>query len=94
MKKFSVVVCLLLLLAGTLFAGEYDPQHTALALNMAVVSINRILTTQDRVVLEREYDNIINRLALGNIESDPEIIELYQELLNFINGKKLRQEDS
>ena len=61
---------------------------------MAVVSINRILTTQDRVVLEREYDNIINRLALGNIESYPEIIELYQELLNFINGKKLRQEDS
>ena len=60
---------------------------------MAIVSINRILTTQDRVVLEWEYDNIINRLAFGNIESDSEMIELYRELMNFIVGKKLRQEE-
>ncbi|MBQ6417306.1 MAG: sel1 repeat family protein [Synergistaceae bacterium] len=95
MRKLSAAVCLSFFMFGAVHAEEaYDPQHTMLALNMAIVSINRILTTQDRTVLEWEYDNIINRLAFGNIESDPEMIELYQELLGFINGKKLRQEDS
>ena len=38
--------------------AEYDPQHTVLALNMAVVSVQRILATNDRAVLEMEYSNI------------------------------------
>ncbi len=53
-----------------------------LPLNMAIVSINRIFTTQDRAVLEWEYDNVINRLAFGNIESDPEMIDLYQGFMS------------
>ena len=32
----------------------YDPQNTMLALNMAVVSVHRILTTQSRAVLDDE----------------------------------------
>lgn len=95
MKKFIAVSCLSLFIFGIAHAEEtYDHQHTVLALNMAVVSINRIIKTEDRAVLEWEYDNIINMLAIGNIESDPEMTELYHELMNFINGKKLRQEDS
>lgn len=94
MKKILAVIFIVLLSFNPSFADDvYDPQHTMLALNMAIVSINRILTTQDRVVLEWEYDNIINRLAFGNIESDSEMIELYRELMNFIVGKKLRQEE-
>lgn len=61
---------------------------------MAVVSVNRILTTKDRAVLEWEYDNIINRLAFGNIESDSEMVSLYQELMTFATGKRLRQEEA
>lgn len=54
------------------FSAEehYDPQHTVLALNMAVVSIHRILSTNDRAILDTEYRNIINNLKLGSIESD------------------------
>ena len=95
MKKFIAALCLSLFIFGIAHAEEiYDPQHTMLALNMAIVSINRILTTKDRVVLEWEYDNIINRLAFGNIESDTEMLELHNALMDFINGKQLRQEDS
>ncbi len=39
-----------------------------------------------------EYRNIISNLKLGNIESDNEIIELYQELMNVISGKTLTRE--
>lgn len=49
MRKLSAAVCLSFFMFGAVHAEEaYDPQHTMLALNMAIVSINRILTTQDR----------------------------------------------
>lgn len=92
MRKIIVAVVAVLFMVSPLRA-EYDPQHTMLALNMAIVSVNRILTTQDRTVLDWEYENIINRLAIGNIEGDPEIRTLFDELLSFISGKRLRQED-
>ncbi|MBQ9628311.1 MAG: hypothetical protein IJR43_03490, partial [Synergistaceae bacterium] len=41
---------------------KYDPHNTMLALNMAIVSVHRIVTTEDRIVLQHEYDNIINKL--------------------------------
>lgn len=65
-----------------------------LALNMAIVSINRILTTQDRIVLEQEYQDIINNLSLGNIESDYELTALYTEMMSYISSKRLRDEEA
>lgn len=97
MKKIVSAILVVLFVPGLAYAQEqknYDPQNTMLALNMAIVSVNRILTTEDRIVLEWEYDNIINRLALGNIESDSEMKQLYKELLDFLTGKKLRQQDA
>ena len=94
MKKLMLVLCIVMVFTCSAYAESYDPQHTMLALNMAVVSINRILTTQDRVILNWEYNNIINRLAIGNIESDAEMKGLYDEIMGFIIGKELRQEDS
>lgn len=94
MKKLTALLFLTIILSSSApLHAEYDPQHTMLALNMAIVSVNRILRTEDRAVLDWEYENIINRLAIGNIESDPEIKDLYDELLGFINGKRLRQSD-
>lgn len=72
---------------------EYDSQNTMIALNMATMSVNRIIASHDRAVLEWEYRNVINRLALGSIESDPEMRGLYTELMNFITGRGLRDED-
>ena len=94
------LISLLLVSAVVLYSApvhpeeEYDPQHTILALNMAIVSINKIVTAQDRLTLDQEYSTIINKLALGNIESDYEMTGLYAELMNFITGKGLRQEEA
>ena len=52
------------------------------------------LNTQYRTVLDMEYRNIINNLKFGSIESDNEIVELYQELLNAISSKRLTQESA
>ena len=51
-----------------------------LALNMAAVSINKIISTQERLTLYQEYNNIINNLAIGNIENDQGIRELYMSV--------------
>lgn len=41
--------------------------NTMLTLNMSAVSVNRILATQDRIILLFEYSNIIKRLALDSV---------------------------
>ncbi|MBQ7544431.1 MAG: SEL1-like repeat protein [Synergistaceae bacterium] len=94
MKKLALLLVSILLLQGISRAEEYDPQNTMLALNMAVVSVHRIITTQSRAVLDDEYQNIINNLSLGNIRSDPEITELYEKLLDVAGRKKLRSEEA
>ena len=52
MKKFLMIALFVLVSAPSYSEPEYDPQNTMLAMNMAIVSVNRILSTQDRVVLE------------------------------------------
>ncbi|MBQ3586420.1 MAG: hypothetical protein II964_06855, partial [Synergistaceae bacterium] len=95
MRRLAAIILIIISLSSPIHAEEsYDPQHTMLALNMAIVSIHRIITTQDRIVLDQEYNTIINKLALGNIESDYEMTGLYAELMNFITGKGLRQEEA
>ncbi|MBR0279573.1 MAG: sel1 repeat family protein, partial [Synergistaceae bacterium] len=93
MRKIITAVIILILSSSPLHA-EYDPQHTMLALNMAIVSVQRILTAQSRPVLEQEYQNIINNLSLGNIESDTEMTALYRDLMTVITSKRIRTEDS
>ncbi|MDR1916853.1 MAG: sel1 repeat family protein [Synergistaceae bacterium] len=81
---------------GALYASDviYDPQYTMLALNMAIVSLHRITATLDRIVLDQEYRNIINNLNLGNIEDDPEMRELFKDLMSVIGGRALREEEA
>ncbi|MBQ7665582.1 MAG: hypothetical protein IJS42_02580, partial [Synergistaceae bacterium] len=97
MRRIISLVVMSIIMSSSMPAlpeEKYDPQNTMLALNMAIVSVHRIVTTEDRIVLQHEYDNIINKLALGNIESDYEMTGLYSELMNFITGKGLRKDES
>ena len=96
MKKTAFfVTASIMLCAGPSFSAEnYDPQNTMLALNMAVVSVQRILAAKDRVILDQEYQNIINNLSIGSIRSDPEITGLYEKLLDITSRRKLRTEET
>lgn len=93
MKKLIALI-VFLALTFPASAQDYDPQHTMLALNMAIVSVHRILTTESRAVLEEEYSNIINNLSLGNIESDRDMTELYRDMLGTITRKRVSEGDS
>ena len=71
---------------------EYDPLVTMAALNMAIVSLHKITSTGDRVILDREYTGIINNLNMGEINADPELTSLYQEMMRVIRQGRLRDE--
>ncbi|MBQ6970893.1 MAG: SEL1-like repeat protein [Synergistaceae bacterium] len=71
---------------------DYDPLLTISALNMAVVSLHRITSSGDRLILDREYDSIINNLRMSEINADPELTELYQEIMRVIQSGRLRDE--
>ena len=96
MKKIlALVLAVVVSLSSSAYSEEanYDPQYTMLALNMAIVSVHRILSANDRLILNQEYQNIINNLSIGNIKSDPEITELYNKMITVIGKKKLRDEE-
>ena len=72
---------------------EYDPINSLLFLNMAVVSVRKVVTTEDRIVLDQEYDHIINNLAVGDVADDHAIKALYDELMDVITNCKLNDEE-
>lgn len=60
---------------------DYDPIQTALTLNYATVSLYRIVSYNDVMILQQEYENIINNINLSKIE-DEEIIQLFTGLMD------------
>ena len=68
---------------------DYDPLLTMSALNMAIVSLHRITSSGDRLILDREYYNIINNLRMSEINPDPELTELYREIVRVIQKADL-----
>ncbi len=71
---------------------NYDPLLTMSALNMAIVSLHRITSSGDRLILDREYDRIINNLRMGEINPDPELKELYLKIVRVIQNGRLRED--
>lgn len=74
-------------------ATAYDPMYTVQAMNHFVVALSNVIAAQDRIVMDQEYDNIINNYAWGNIESDPEMMSLVERTMEFITLKKLTEEE-
>ena len=62
------------------------------SLNLIAVSLTHIMTYNDKVVLDQEYNTIINNLNLNNIP-DADIITLLQELMDLLTNSKIQDHD-
>ncbi len=62
------------------------------SLNQIAVSLNHIITYNDKVVLDQEYNNIINNLNLSKIP-DADIITLLQELMDLLTNSKIQDHE-
>ena len=69
---------------------ENDALLAVLALNYCRNSLVTIQSYNDRVVLDEEYNNIINNIDLSKIK-DEEIIELLEELMDTLSFFKLQE---
>lgn len=62
------------------------------ALNQIAVSLTHIITYNDKVVLDQEYNTIINNLNLNKIP-DADIISLLQELMDLLTSSKIQEHE-
>jgi len=96
MKKYCILPTLLLLffsLSLNSFAKSQDDAfEVALALNYCHMSLYKIIQYNDRIVLDEEYNEIINNINLTKIK-DEEIIDLLKSLMDTISHFKLNEGD-
>jgi len=100
----SVIILIIIFLAGAVIPGEMPAQdngdqeqvQTRLqvlqSLNQIAVSLTHIITYNDKVVLDQEYNAIINNLNLSKIP-DADIITLLQELMDLLTSSKIQEKD-
>ncbi|MGD9823412.1 hypothetical protein [Desulfobacter sp.] len=104
-KKFimglqSVIILICILLSGVFIPGEIRADLTKdqaqlqvlQSLNLIAVSLTHIMTYNDKVVLDQEYNTIINNLNLSNIP-DADIITLLQELMDLLTSSKIQDHE-
>ena len=96
----SALILFFILLSGLFIPREIradlNEEQTKLqvlqSLNLIAVSLTHILTYNDKVVLDQEYNTIINNLNLNNIP-DADIITLLQELMDLLTSSKIQDHD-
>ena len=62
------------------------------ALNMLIVSLHHVLWTKSRLVLKQEYNNVIDKIRIEKISSEPQLMELYHKVKNATKKELLEEE--
>jgi hypothetical protein len=91
----SVFVFLLFFLSSVAYSYSEEQNkalQTAIVLNYMNVSLNKIVTYNDRVVLDNEYNDIINNINISKI-NDEEVIGLLRLLMTTLTEFTLNEED-
>lgn len=64
---------------------------TAYALNLCTVSISQIIDYEDIVILEQEYDAILNNLNIENLPNDEALLAILKQLLDTITFFRIQE---
>lgn len=70
-----------------------DPDKAAYALNLCTVSVSQIIDYEDLVILEQEYDSILNNLNLENIPKDEALLNILKEILDTVTFFRIQAGD-
>lgn len=100
MSLQSIIVLFCFLLSGLFLPREIradlNKEQAQLqvlqSLNLIAVSLTHIMNYNDKVVLDQEYNTIINNLNLSNIP-DADIITLLQELMDLLTSSKIQDHE-
>ena len=71
-----------------------DPKiKTAYALNLCTVSVSQIIDYSDIVILEQEYDAILNNLNIEQMPKDEALLKILKQLLDTITFFRMQEGD-
>ena len=70
---------------------DEQKKQAAYALNLCLVSISQIIDYSDVIVLEQEYDGILNNLNLENMPKDDVLLEVLRQILDTITFFKIQE---
>lgn len=73
--------------------SNIEPITAAYALNLCTVSVSQIIDYEDLVVLEQEYDAILNNLNLENIPKDEALLNILKQILDTITFFRIQAGD-
>jgi len=80
------------LMNGTI-SYEDEKIRTAYALNLCTVSISQIIDYNDIVILEQEYDAILNNLNIEKMPKDEALLKILKQLLDTITFFRIQEGD-
>ena len=72
---------------------EISPDTAAYALNLCTVSVSQIIDYEDLVILEQEYDAILNNLNLENIPKDEALLNILKQILDTVTFFRIQAGD-
>ena len=67
--------------------------RTAYALNLCTVSVSQIIDYNDLIVLEQEYETILNNLNIEMMPKDESLLKILKQLLDTITFFRIQQVD-
>ena len=71
--------------------SETEKKQVAYALNLCTVSVSQIIDYNDIVVLEQEYDAILNNLNLQTFKKHDALLKVLKQILDTINFFRIQE---
>ena len=65
----------------------------AYALNLCTVSISQIIAYNDLIVMEQEYEAILNNLNLENFPKDEALLKILKQILDVVSFFRIQAEE-
>lgn len=72
---------------------EEEKRKAACALNLCTVSVSQIIDYNDLIVLEQEYDCILNNLNLEHMPKDQALLNILKQILDTITFFRIQEGD-
>ena len=76
---------------GNLNKIDFQRKKAAYALNLCTVSVSQIIDYADINILDQEYDAILNNINLENMPKDPELLNIFERILDTITFFRIQE---
>ena len=73
--------------------SEEEKKRAAYALNLCMVSVSQIIDYNDLIIMDQEYDAILNNLNLENMPKDDALLEIFKQILDTVTFFRIQESE-